>query len=374
MIRKLSQTQTFDTITIVTSESSTPQTIQHKDADEAHKTLGTMLCPPGNQQAEAQRMLLKSRHNVNIATSMLLTTDEGWNFYFAKWLMAMSYSLPATFLTQQQCNKIMACATGMFLNTLHYPRTFARAITFAPIQSGGVGLRDLWVEQGSVHVVKVLLAYGRSRDNILWNTLIVTYRWYHQMCGTTQHPFATPQLLPLYTPEGWFLETHRFLKESNIGILWPQLPDKHSQYNNDVNIMEYAMSHVKSPSEMKKINACRIYCRGTFLSDFCYPDGQRLHNKWLFPSMVPLRTTVDQWPIQSKPNEATWTVFRRFLRRAFCQTNRSNILRHRLRRKDMTTLSPITPIYDTFLDYIQRLPPFETALLSNIGEHRTPHL
>ena len=187
-----------------------------------------------------------------------MPADEGWSYYTAKYLPAMRYSLPATYLSRTQCKAIMASSTGAFLHTQHFPQTFSSPMTFGPKTMGGLGFRDLWVDQGCLHLVNVLLAHGRAHTGKLHHTLCITYSWYHQLCGTRLHPYATPHNVPDYAPNGWFLETHHFLDASNISILWQTIPEEHWSFRNDTPIMERVMSTITSKSTKRKINACRI--------------------------------------------------------------------------------------------------------------------
>jgi len=85
-----------------------------------------------------------------------ITTTLIWQVY---------YTLPATTLTKNQCNRIMKPCIMDGIAVAGYNWSFPRAILHAPNKYYGLNLTNMYTEQGIMHLLAVL-QYGHSLDNL----------------------------------------------------------------------------------------------------------------------------------------------------------------------------------------------------------------
>eukprot|EP00957_Ditylum_brightwellii_P077074 5857545-Ditylum_brightwellii.AAC.1 len=73
---------------------------------------------------------------------------------------------------------------------------------------------------------------------------------------------------------------------------------------------------------MRKLNYCHIYLQVTHLSDITTSDGKRPHPTIPQATATRLNNQLQclQWPIQAKPNKATWQLWTETLQFLVCGT------------------------------------------------------
>ena len=185
----------------------------------------------------------------------------------------MNYGLEATFLSKKQCKSIESQSNHVFLNAIGFPKSFPSPMVSAPKTAGGVGFRNLWVEQGSVHAVKIVLGQGRRPTGTLSETLRTTYCWYHLYTGRSQHPFKNKSKSTKYVPKGWISDTEDFLYDSNMTVYWPEMQDLPPRRVGDGCLMDDAHDGTWSKAQLDHINNCRMYLKVEYISDMCNQLG-----------------------------------------------------------------------------------------------------
>ena len=81
---------------------------------------------------------------------------EAFLCYFAVFFPSISYVLPLTNFSIQECKAISAKPNQLFLQKGGSVSSTARALVYASRRSGGLGFRHLYTEQGIAHVVKLM--------------------------------------------------------------------------------------------------------------------------------------------------------------------------------------------------------------------------
>ena len=84
--------------------------------------------------------------------------------------------------------------------------------------------------------------------------------------------------------------------------------------------MDIANHHITSVSTLKKINACRLYLKAQYISDIIQISGKNLIPGVLCGSATNVPQTNLQWSNQSKPNDATWKIWKYFITQTFCSS------------------------------------------------------
>jgi hypothetical protein len=92
-------------LTCGNGNDATTTPIEHKEVTEAHKTLGTRMCPTGDIIAEANYLKNKA---ATIAGRIEVYQGPKWKaklLYSSRYLPSMKYSLPITTLSRKQVDQ-----------------------------------------------------------------------------------------------------------------------------------------------------------------------------------------------------------------------------------------------------------------------------
>ena len=81
-----------------------------------------------------------------------LTHGEGYHAYDSIISKAMAYPLCVTTFMKAECAKIQTTYMSMALQKMGFMGMTKRALVFGPEEYGGLGITDLWMEQGIQHV------------------------------------------------------------------------------------------------------------------------------------------------------------------------------------------------------------------------------
>ena len=156
---------------------------QHLSAYTAHNALGCYKEPAGNQQAAAKHLIANSnRHARQLATSPL-NWKESWTYYHSVYLPSVSYSLPVSHIPPTTLAEIQAPAIGTFLPKCGYNRNMLRVVVFGPQEYGGMGFRQLNVEQGAGQI-DYFLKFWRT-DCEAGSLLRIALSWSQVMAGVS---------------------------------------------------------------------------------------------------------------------------------------------------------------------------------------------
>ena len=122
--------------------------IKQKDCYEAHRTLGPMICPDNENKEEAERLLTRGNKLARNLRGSKLSKQAAFTFYRSMFTSAITYSLPAVYLTREQLEKVESQMIMAVLPKMGYNRYLPREVVFGPYEYGGIGLVSLYVAQG----------------------------------------------------------------------------------------------------------------------------------------------------------------------------------------------------------------------------------
>ncbi len=122
--------------------------IRQQDITEVHKTLGVYMTPNGDETAQVRALLEKSCRISTLVLTSKFSKMDTIIAYRMMWYPAVGYSLGMTTMSPSQLSKIQQTATQSFLAKMGLNRNYPLAVTFGPIEYGGLALPDLSVEQG----------------------------------------------------------------------------------------------------------------------------------------------------------------------------------------------------------------------------------
>ena len=141
-------------------------------------------------------------------------------------LRQVHYVLPATTLTQTQCDQVMAPCFRQGLLVAGIMSSFPRAILQAPHDYYGLGITNLYLEQGIQHILSIL-RYGPNTDDSTGKLIRLGLETLRLELRLNGQPLSQdwPTLHQLATPT-WLTHTWRFMWDNNIHIKTntPEIP------------------------------------------------------------------------------------------------------------------------------------------------------
>lgn len=182
--RLLSKNDTPSEVKIVDSETGNIVYIEQKDCNVAHKTLGAMENPSEEYREEVQRLVEKGRSIAQRIAAASLTQNEARILYRSMYMPSMSYSLPAGIMTLEESEKAQGAAIQALLSAMGATPGMPRAVVFGPTETGGLGLRHLFAEQGTLKTAVLLQQIRTNRD--LGRMIQIQLGWGQRVAGISK--------------------------------------------------------------------------------------------------------------------------------------------------------------------------------------------
>ena len=103
----------------------------------------------------------------------------------------MTHNLSATWLTEEELNRIQSKPMRAILAGFTFNRQFPRDIAFGPKLYGGLGLRSLYTEQG-VHQLSALIAHIRENSSI-GKIILINVNMFQLISGVSKSAMGNPK-------------------------------------------------------------------------------------------------------------------------------------------------------------------------------------
>jgi hypothetical protein len=176
----------------------------------------------------------------------------------------VKYPLPAISINEIQMTTIQQPVIRSVLSCLGFNPHMPRLVVHASIQFGGVGLLDLYTEQGCSKIILVLshLRY----QQYLFKPLIALIESYIVLSGIMVSPLLNKQSVT-YASSAWMNTLCSFLHKHSIKIFIPSLQTLNTMRRFDQPIMNQQTISSLSNSEAEMINSCRLYLQVNTLSE-----------------------------------------------------------------------------------------------------------
>ena len=117
------------------------------------------------------------------------------------------------------------------------------------------------------------------------------------------------------------------LSKYNIQIKIPNLFLPKKQRYNDSCLMNTILDLNRSVTELKQINACRLYLQVTFLSDITTINGKFLLTGVIEGTHDNIPNRKLEWPTQISLDKKTWKLWSQTITSIYCMSKHSNSLR-----------------------------------------------
>jgi hypothetical protein len=136
-------------IQLTSSETNLPIEIKQKDCKESHKTLGSMENPSRIFNDELTRITNKIATYAGKFTQVKASQHDVYTLQDSFYIPSVGYTLPTTQFSMNELSRAQQPAVAALLQALGYNQSTNRSVAFGPEQDGRIGLRHLYVEQGT---------------------------------------------------------------------------------------------------------------------------------------------------------------------------------------------------------------------------------
>jgi hypothetical protein len=301
------------------SETSNIMLVPQMEPSKAYKYVGVHIALNGSMKDQITQLKTKC-NKINGALSQGYTTAKDTKQGFTTvFIPSISYVLPATSIQEKELQQIQRPIINTVLTKIGYNQHMPRAVVFAPITAGGIGLLDLYTEQERSKI-NIILSHTRSKSP-LHPTIIIPIETYQLSAGITKPALEHTQPHQYITNAPWISSVRSFLHCINAKIHIPELKTPILIREYDKPIMESQNIDRFTKSELESINTCRLYLQVTTLAEIAYDNGLALLHCAVKGTMTPnntpclwnySRSTLD-WPYQEQPPQRCWNIWKRFL-------------------------------------------------------------
>ena len=136
-------------------------TLEQVPASEGRETLGVYLALDGSQTEQLTAMKKKVRQWCDNIKCGHIPHREAWQCVTSTIMKTLMYPLPTLTLTQEECTSLIAPVHSVGLNASHICQKVPKKLVYGDSQALGLGLPDLFVEQGLAHVALYKLILPR---------------------------------------------------------------------------------------------------------------------------------------------------------------------------------------------------------------------
>ena len=295
---------------VATTKDGQQVSLKYMLSHQAMSMLGVYLAPDGNNKDQIKHLRKTTSRWASCIRTGHASAREAWVAINTTITKTVQYCLPATTLTQKDCDFIMAPIFGKAFPKAGLPGNLPKAVRYGTIDSGGVGIQDPFLLQGS-HRVSYLV-HHLWKQTPTGNLLRLSLEKLQVEAGYTSDFFARPYPLVLkhLVTQSWIRDCLVFMYDHDIqlpGILTPLLP----RCEGDKGLMELFSKHTSDTSTLRALNRCRMQKSIFFFSDIVNASGKALSKE----AMTKERIRNNKYAFRSKHHTSAtdWTIWRKFL-------------------------------------------------------------
>ena len=205
----------------------------------------------------------------------------------------------------------MAPALMAALNKSGMQRNFPRAVVYGPAKFQGLGVKDPYLTQG-IEKIRAIIDTPLLKSGTFDRITAVVEQFYVQV-GTSAGLETDPKLFAKAVDDDtWISHVWKFLREQNISVL-PATGQPKLRRAGDRFVMDVAKTIFRSPSEIARVNRCRLHLQVMTVADIVTGDGERILPKAWDGELDEERPVYYEWPHQPSPPPRDWQLWRRLL-------------------------------------------------------------
>ncbi len=279
---------------------------------EARRTLGVRLAPDGNNRAEYQYLRQTAEDWREKIRTGHLPRHEAWLAMTTTIVRQLIYPLPATTLSPAECRQILSPVLQGALPASGIVRSFPRAMVHAPIRFQGLGVPNLYLEQGLAHIFQIL-RHAHVASSITGQLIRASVQQLQLELGLPGGIFTQPfKLYHNLATDCWIKHTWQFLSTNDMSIDTPG-PDLPLRRRHDRFLLPSFYASGFRGAELQSLNRCRVYLQVTTLADIADGAGTSITKSAWDGHLDMLRPHYFDWPVQTLPPPRDWALWRKAL-------------------------------------------------------------
>jgi hypothetical protein len=250
--------------------------------------------------------------------SKAFTHEDAVLAYEAFYIPALQYSLAITAINQMDLDRIQSSATTAFLAAMGFNRNMPWDVVYAPKLFQGIGMHHLYDLQGC-DSTRLLLQEINTTDSPVSNMLRALLETIQLEAGIGSPILEDTRAID-YIEWGWVPQIRDFLNHID-GKITGATPYPKTFRENDRYIMDSELLPTLSYKERMLIHRCRLFLQVELLSDIADAAGVSISDAWLDPNAKKPSYSTKNWPKQGNPGTEAWKIWRKFIERAFLNSN-----------------------------------------------------
>ena len=242
----------------------------------------------------------------------------------------IEFPLTVTQFTQKECDSISASAIRACLSKMGFNCNMPREVVYGPPSMFGVGMHDLYIEQG-IKQVSALMGHLRQ-DSDTGKMMQIELQWCQVQAGIQSALLQNTELSIDYIETCWIMGIRDFLRTYDFKIdLTADSTFQVIQRVGDEFIMDAFRTRGDcTATQLTRLNACRLFLRVARVSDIATIQGHRLRTEIAKGKDDNVYSSQINWPRQSRPPPECWKLWKTTLQHVFSTDGKSLTLRHPL--------------------------------------------
>jgi hypothetical protein len=275
--------------------------------------LGVHVAPDGNNKDVVKALRTKvEKWAANIRISQA-NMEEVWTAIHRTIPFSVCYPLPAVTLTSQECKYIMAPLTKYGLPLAGIASTIPNAIKVGSINSGGLGVLDLYTYMGVSQLDNFIMNTWKKTPTGVLQEIAVEDFAMEIGVSTPWSPASLRQGLVYASTRSWIRNMVQFALQHDINIDF-QLADMISpKRQGDKTIMEAACDFTTDTQTLASINCVRMALNVIYISDITTADGRRVDSTWTSSLETYPNRNDHNWPHLHHATNRDWRRWRMWL-------------------------------------------------------------
>lgn len=281
----------------------------------AKETLGVYLAPDGNEKGQIEYLKNKITKWVEKVRKNHISKIHAYTALTTTIYKTLEYPTPATTISEKQWAKLLAPLYKCGLQANGICSTISKKIREGPRVCMSLQMKCMYKVQEISKMEKYLTF--RSQKGILGNMIRLSEELLRIETGLPGNIFSYDyEKYQILATPSWIKSIWQFINKQNI-LLDMETKEIEGTKKDDLFIMKELVNQGFSNKKLQMLNSCRKFLQVNTLGDISTSDGTTINKKIKCGEILECSTSTMQWPIQSRPDDSVWKLWRSALRKTF---------------------------------------------------------